>query len=336
MNTIELKEALKTILKAIPSKPSISALNCAMVKDGYITAFDLNTAISVKIELDGTFLIPDKAISLINSISDDELFIEEKDESVTIMFGKSKSKFKTVPFSEYPLLPEISLSDEIIIDIDELNKGISKVAYAVSTSDTKPIHKDIKVSNGEFVAVDGIRLALYKSECNIDTVLPNAIVEPLKRLCGKGSVYITPNHITIETDETRITARRQIGEFLDHAKIVPNRDNFFKVDRQKIVEIAKQLNALQDPKMKTPCKISIKDGKMEFSLNSALSSYSSEIEVSADDCIVGVNVLYLLSALQSFSENEIKISIGKEVEPILMKSGNQTALILPVRLKNEM
>jgi DNA polymerase III sliding clamp (beta) subunit (PCNA family) len=302
-----------------------------MVKDGYITGFDLNTAVSARVDLEGQFLIPEKAISLIQSVTDDEIFIEEKDGSVIVKFGKSKSKFQTMPFDDYPLLPDISLLDETIIDLDELKEGISKVAYAVAPKEGKPILQDVKITDGELAAVDGIRLASYETGCNFTTVLPCAIIKPLNRLYGKGSVYVTEKHVTIETDEARIVARRQSGEFADYKKFIPTRNNYFDVDRKKLLYIVELIGKIANDKLKKPITFEVSDGIAKISYSDTSGEFYDEFEVEAPDIKIGLNAFLLGEALKSF-DDKVQMSLDTPLTPILLKNDKQLALILPVRL----
>lgn len=319
---------LQTIKPFINSKSSIPALAGAIVRNGWLTGYDLTAALSIKVDLPD-MTIPPKAIDIL--VVNDNTELIYKDDELTIKFNKAKSKFKSFPLEEYPQLPDISGDVGTTLDADELNEVLASISYATSKNDLKPVHTGVRVYNGEAIAVDGVRLATRQLNADIDIIIPPQAINGLKAFTGLVNVHKTNSHLVFSSDNIRLIVRSISGEFIDHKKIIPQRDNFFKVDKSKLIEALKNIVLLQDVKVKTPCEIDIKNGVMNLKINNALSEYSHDIEVETDIKIkLGVNAVYFLEALKNL--DSVELSFGNPTEPMLLK-GNGLALILPIRLK---
>lgn len=329
---MNIKEALQIIKPAIPPKPSIPSLSGALVKNGWICGYDLSIAILAKVDLPD-MVIPQKAMELI--LANDDVTLTYSGSSISVTFGKAKSKFVTFPLDEYPELPKIENTEESTLNAEDLNGSIQKVMHSTAKTEAKPVHMGIKLKDGQAIAIDGIRLSVVEFPHSCDVIIPPVAFNALKGFkCGKISVSKTTSHIVFKSDDISVISRTLSGEFLDHNKVLPKDYSFFKVDKSKLSEIVKNVMIFQTEKVKKPCEILISDGTMKVSVSSPQSEYVDELEANTSiNLKIGVNPQYLSEALKSI-DGDIEIGVESAVKPILIKGKNHLEMILPVRLTN--
>ena len=150
-----LKEKLKIVKTAIPSKSVNAAMECALVKDGRIYGSNLSICISTSIDLEGEFLIPKRAIDIINCSHAVETEFIITDKTLSIKLDKSISRFPLINTNDYVEIPKSESSEVHTLSADKID-FINDVSYASSNSNDRPIYKSVLFGN-EIVALDGVR-----------------------------------------------------------------------------------------------------------------------------------------------------------------------------------
>jgi len=349
IQTIELKRKLKLLKPALDTKAQITALQGVLFKDNTLTAYNLETALTAKLDVntEDSFIIPPKAIDIIQSITDDWVELAYDKSFLTIKFGKSKSKYTTVDVAEYPELPKYT-EDGNTTEINALSvvEGTKKCMYAIATSEALPIHTGLlfNAENGklDMVACDGYRL----STTSFDYANEFKFVVPRKTLTLIQSFNIddedmisitrTSKHIIFKLNEYCIISRLLDGDFLNYKQAIPNHSINITVNRQSMLEVFNRINLLQAGQHTSPAKVTFKENEIYAEINVQNSEYNETINVESNltqEITIGMNSHYVVDCLRSFNSEEITLHIGGAISPIVVTADNQRALVLPVRLK---
>ena len=182
ISTNELKEKLKIVKTVIPTKATNAALECALIKNGRIYGSNSLISISTPINIDGEFLIPKRAIDIINCSHSNEIEFIITEKALTIKFGNATSRFPIINTNDYIDIPSAVKNDWCILTEEKINL-INDVAYAATTTDERPIYKSV-LFDDEIVALDGVRVAVAKNGVNFRCIIPATAFKALALLSG--------------------------------------------------------------------------------------------------------------------------------------------------------
>src|SRR5579885_1517249 len=276
-----------------------------------ISSTDLEIGIEVKlaakIEEQGTITLPAKTFTeLIQSLTDESVTIQTREQAVDVISKKSKSSFQTAATQDFPKLYEEK--GELIAQLESaaIKKYLSSVIFSASTDTTRPALSGVLIRKEEegflLVATDGFRLSLkhYKSmEKQTQGTLARFIVPArvLRELLAMKeeekqiSVYIssTNNQIIFEQGGTMLIGRLIEAEFPPFEKIIPSdfsaHIRFDREELQKAVKI---------------CSIFARDAANIIKL----SFKKDQIVVSSQSPSLGENTVTVDASLKG-EENEI-------------------------------
>lgn len=349
--TTELKNKLKLLKPALDTKAQLPALQGVLLRDNTLTAYNLETALTARLDTDTkeTFIIPSKAVDIIQSVTDDYIELLYEDRHLLITFGKSKSKYQTIDVTEYPEIPTLN-NDAAKTEINAscLIESMKKCMYAIAVDETTPVLTGL-LFNAEnnvlnLVGCDGCRLALASMEYDkeLKFIVPKRTLSLLQSFSIQKedtvSITSTNKHIIFSINEYCIISRLLEGNFPDYKTAIPNHEIVFEVNRCAMLEIFSRINLLLAGQNSSPAKITFQKDEIHAEITVPNSEYIDTIEAKSnltEPITIGVNSHYMADCLRSFSADNITIHIGTPITPMLITADNQTALVLPVRLKTQ-
>ncbi len=353
-----LSEALSNIQRAVSTKTSIPSLEGILIvakKDMItLTAYDLELVMQVNVLADiseeGTTVLNAKLFLEIVRKSPSEqidIFVNDKN-MANIKSGNSNFNIVGIDPEEFPDLPEIENMNKITLEGEILQSMIRQTIFAVSESDTKPIHQGslFVINEGIFdlVSVDGYRLAVrtekVKCEENTSFVVPGKTLNEILKLCEDDNVEIFSSRRLIMFKIRNYTIISPVleGEFLDYNAAIPKTHTASVfVNTRKFIESTERVSLLISERLKSPVKCVFEDNNIHMFCTTALGRATDEVEceINGSKIEIGFNNKYLLDALKNCECDEVEILLNGSLSPMVIKpkvGQDFTFLVLPVRL----
>ncbi len=342
---IALKLAkLKTV---IPNKSTTESIQGVLFKDNCLSATNLEVGIKTTLDVnsDETFIISSRAIDLIENLPDGKIEILPEDNySIRIKAKNINNKFQSYNPETFPDLDD-NVPDFIAgsISSKDIERGIKSVIYAVGNSIQKPILSGIYFdSTGgklNIVSCDGYRMAWFKMdyENEFKFVVPKATIQKVISVGITGDIEIIYNqhNAVFKSDEYTLYTSLLEGTYISYPNMFVKRDNSTIVNKTEFSEALKRCMLCMDEKNKGIVKLQMADDKLTITTNSTISEYTEEMKLEAPidtDLTIGFNGMYLLDFLKGFDSDSLELTFGTDTQPLIADDGEQSALVLPVRL----
>ena len=343
----EIAAKLAKIKGIIPVNSAVPGLEGVLFKNRQLTAYNLELGITARLNTDSDeqFIIPRKAISMIDELPAGPIDITESKNSLMIRTGSIKNRFSTFPTSDFPEVPDMAAGAEpVTVDSVKLTEGISSVLYAVAEKNTRIIQTGILFDAREdiltLVGCDGCRLAVntLPLKGTFKFVVPKKNMKEILALKMRDDIEITfdGKRAVFRSDEYSVYTRLFEGEYMNYKAAVPHHTRTTCINSAIFAAgVHRALICVGD--VKAPVLLEFIESSLSLSLNSAISDYAESmvLDGSVDmPLMTGFNADYLYDALKSFGGKDINMGIGQQPNtPMVLRAGTLTAMVLPVRLK---
>lgn len=227
-------------------------LDSKMIK---LIATNLELAVTAtvrgKVETEGEFTVPAKLFSdYISTLASERVDVALAGDALEVSGGRSKTKIKGIPASEFPLVPEVLRegSPSYRLYAPDFRKALSRVLFAASPNDSRPEISGILFkfeSNGPhgrlvLAATDSYRLAeatlglhegsLVQAERNV--IVPARTLAEVVRILGAATrateetpatveVVLALNQILFVYGSVEIISRLIEGNYPDYRAVIP-------------------------------------------------------------------------------------------------------------------
>ncbi|MGE7770436.1 DNA polymerase III subunit beta [Viridibacillus arvi] len=302
----------------------------------------------------GSVVIPAKYLSEIVKkfpgeihlkVNEKKLVTIKSDEIVTNVYGFNAE--------EYPNLPQIDEAKYIKIPSVELIEIIKQTVFAVSKSESKPVLTGVNMSFKDnhlsCVATNSHRLALrelaIESNLSGSFIVPSTSLNELIKLIDKETgfihIYVTDSYIVFKSNTISLFSRLIEGNYPNISGLLPNDSKTIitlntnlllkGIDRACLFASEwKNNNVHLEIKNDTKIRIfsnSSEIGKIEETQNIKTINGETDLSISLDGS-------FLMDALKVIKEEEIRISFGGAMRPVLIEPIDNSSyfhLISPVR-----
>ena len=364
---VQLSQALKTVLPAVPGKSSMPVLNNVHFGvDGTeltLTATDLAIGISRRVPFatDGgrwALTVPAKTLAdIVGKLSSMDVTLEANLERHTLRLGgiNFRTTINGIDADEFPSVPTArDVVDEFVsIPMAQFQAGIRSVAFCASPDDARPVlqavHLALRSDGYTMTAADGYRLAQYHAEASLNVpthlgeplLIPGVALKEIAKLRGETiSLGVTPgrNQIVAVTDDTSLSSRMIEGLYPDVGRIIPAQD-VTRVDLNDpgvLRSAAEVVKILMANEQAMPMHLRI-DGP-----NLTVSTAKSEIgegEVhvtgyghAGPPVTTAVNVAYLLELLPTLPQ-QYTLGTNGDKSPVVFRSAGLTHIIMPMSIR---
>lgn len=330
ITTNELKEKLKIVKTVIPAKATNAALECALIKNRRIYGSNSLIVVSAPIDLDGEFLIPKRAMDIINYSYAPETEFIITDKTLTVKSDKATSRFPALNPDDYIEIPRAEENVEVhTLSADKLG-FINDVAYAASTSDERPIYKSVLFGK-EIVALDGVRVAVVKSGVDFECIIPSGAFKALSLLENKDVKFSEYKYkLFFDDGNVHVTVSGISGEYMDYHRIIPKAKYSIEIERNELLEKLEMINAAVSDKHKSSLKINISNGEFKMTISDCDITFEDSMEINADfEFDFKINPKFLYDAVKSF-DYDFKMSLDSNKTPVILENENQLALVTPM------
>jgi DNA polymerase III subunit beta len=271
---------------------------------------------------------------------------------VSISAGRSRFTLATLPASEFPVIDNIELSEQISLPEATLKDLMDRTAFAMAHQDVRyylnGLLLDLREHTLRCVATDGHRLALVETGHEAGVSSPRQIIIPRKGVLelqglfesGDGAIDVQfgRNHLRIRRDDVVFTSKLIDGRFPDYEAVIPiGADKQVRLDRD-LVRSALQRAAILSNEKYRGVKLEVSPNKLRIvAHNPEQEEAVEEVEAktSASDLAVGFNVNYLLDALNALQGEEVMLCLRDANSSCLLRAPDSEQarhVIMPLRL----
>lgn len=354
-----LLSGVNIVSKAVPSKTSMSILQCILIKakDGVITltANDMELGIETKIEGniidEGTVALDAKFFSeIVRKLPDNVITIDVDSNFVTkITCEKAKFNLSGKDGEEFAALPKISRTNNVVITDYSLKELIKQTIFCVGDSSSNQIMNSelihIKDDNLEIVALDGHRIAyrkiaLKESYPEIKVIVPGKTLGEIERILTGDqtkdvTIFFEKNHILFELDDTIIVSRLVEGNYFDYAKMLTkDYETKIVVNKKDIYSCIDRSTLMLREGEKKPIIFEVRDGSINFNIKTMFGEMNEDllVEKLGKDIDIAFNPSFFLDTLKVLEDEEIDIYMMSPKNPCIIRNDDDSYvyLILPV------
>lgn len=340
-----------TALMEVTSKSSIEVLREIKVEftgdQCVLSATDLDTWMSVTIPAGGNsfgFVFRnsaniqkmcrhyDGALELELQQREDEFFL-------TMRSGSKGGEFPVYDTKDCPVWPEFEAKQTYTANAAKILACVKQVKYAVDLRSTRPEYHGVLFQDRHIWALEGHRAACC-DDGGLDVKTPFTVGVPaLEHLKAFGDteiqIDVNENWITFRSEGIRLTAHCvSNASLLSYEEIVPqNWKEEVRFHQKDFVQALKYLRACAGKSSKAYVRFD----SGTLTLRTAECCYKAVVPIDPESSIIfGFDIRYMLDALTQFEKQDmVTMRLTGSLGAILLVAGNSSAIVLPVRLKEE-
>lgn len=362
---VQLVTAVGNVSRVVAAKSSIPSLEGIQIKaygsalslSGYDMETGITTQIDANIEAEGEIVLSARLfLDMIRKMTCDAVEVSVGEKFLTeVVGGRTHFTILGTPSDEFPELPEIAQGSGVALPQGALCSMIEQTLFAVSTTDTKPVHTGslFEIGGGVLtvVSVDGYRLALRKEKVasgeELSFVVPGKALGEIAKLLDADSeqpaeLMVSKRHIVFNIGSYSVVSRLLEGEFLEYRNSIPDGcKSVVSVSTRDFIDSVERVSLLISDRLRSPLRVLFEPGGIKLSCSTSLGKSYDEVEcrLEGEGVEMGFNNKYLLDALKAVDSDEVRLEVNGALSPIkvLPPQGDEYLfLVLPVRLKNEL
>lgn len=355
----ELLNGLSVVSKAVPSKTTMTILECILVDCTQeaikLTANDMElgieTTVAGMIEEPGVIALDAKIfLEIVRKLPDNNITITSDNNFQTVITcEKAKFNISGKSGEDFSYLPDIERNDSIVVSQFTLKEVIRQTIFSIADNDNNRLMTgELFEINGDelkVVSLDGHRISIRKIQLK-NSYNPKKVVIPGKTLneiskilSGETdrdvSIFFTDNHVVFEFDSTTVVSRLIEGEYFRIDQMLSSDyETKVTINKKEFLSCIDRATLLVKEGEKKPIIINITDGSMELKINSAIGSMNEQIDIekAGKDLMIGFNPRFLIDALRVIDDEQITIYLVNPKAPCFIRNDENSYiyLILPV------
>ncbi|MEC0299281.1 DNA polymerase III subunit beta [Peribacillus frigoritolerans] len=302
----------------------------------------------------GTVVLSAKYLSEIVKKLPDVIHLKlNGNQSVTIKSNEIVMNLNGLHSGEYPNLPQIDGAGYFNIPSVELLEIIKQTAFAVSKNETRPVLTGVNLSIKEnkltCIATNSHRLALrelpLESKVTGSFIIPSKSLNELTKLFNNEAdiihIFITESYIVFQANHISLFSRLIEGNYPNVSELLPkDLKTIITVDTNTLLKGIDRACLFASEWRNNNVHIDILDkSKLRISSNSSeLGKIEETQSIKSIRGEAGLSISldgsFLLDALKAIKENEVKLSFGGPMRPVLIEPSDNSSyrhLISPVR-----
>ena len=355
----ELLKGMNISMKAVPSKTTMSILECVLIDASANTIkfttndmeLGIETIVNGKIVERGIIAIDAKMFNdIIRKLPDNAVTITSDDNfNVTILCEKAKFNIGAKSGEDFSNLPYIEREDCITISQYTLKEVIRQTIFSISPNDNNKLMTgelfDISGDLLKVVALDGHRISIRKIQLkehysDKKVIVPGKTLSEISKILSGEvedmvNIFFTKNHIVFEFDDTVVVSRLIEGQYFRVDQMLSSDyETKLKVSKKELLDCIDRATLFVKEGDKKPIIINILDGYMKLNIDSQIGSMDEDVDIDKEgkDILIGFNPKFLIDALKVIDDEEIYMYLMNPKAPCFIKDENETYtyLILPV------
>lgn len=258
---------------------------------------------------------------------------------LTMRSGSKGSEFPVYDTKDCPVWPEFRVEQTYTANAAKILACVKQVKYAVDLRNTRPEYHGVLFQGGHIWAVEGHRAACC-DDGGLDVETPFLVGVPaLEQLKAFGDadmqISVADNWVLFQNEHVRLLAKRiQNVTPMTYESVVPQKWNEeFCFHRKDFVQALKYLLACIGKTDKP--YVRFENGLL--TLRAKDCHYKAAVSINPESSIVfGFDARFMLDALTQFEKQDmVTMRLTGPLGAISLVAGNSSAIVLPVRLKEE-
>lgn len=330
-----------------------------------ITASDLETTISIDLEVDmsedgGVIAIPSKMLlDIMKTFSElpVTISVNMENQGVEIFAGEGKYKLIGHKSDEFPQLPVLENTHQLMMNGSQLVNAFEKTLFATGNDELRPVMSgvlcELENDSVTFVATDAHKLVRYrrtdlKSENIASFILPKKPLNHLKSIIpnledAEVTLEYNDSNAVIIFDNITLVCRLIEGKYPNYEAVIPQQNPFkLSVSRLSLLNALRRVSIFGS---KSTHQVRFKVSGKELVLAAEDIDFSSEAKerltcsYEGEDMEIGFNSRFMLDMLNTLDNENIiiEMSAPNRAGILLPDDGNESAedilmLIMPVML----
>ncbi len=342
----ELANGISIVSKAVPSKTTMSILECIMIDARGDTIrliandmeLGIETAVEGEIVGGGRIAVAASMFSnIIRKLPDNEVRIFTEGEKVTITCENARFTILGRTGEDFSYLPELDQQNGIKISQFTLREMITKTIFSISGNESNGMMTgellETKAGKLRMVALDGHRIAMRRVTAKEEypdrrvIIAGKALSEISKILSGdmekEVEIYFTDKHAQFVFDSTQVVSRLIDGTYYNiDSMLSGNYTTTVRVNRQQMLGCLDRATLLVREEDKKPIIVMLRGSEMEFRINTTLGSMNETVPVEkeGDDMNIGFNPKFVIEALRAIEDEEITIYLVSPKAPCFIRN----------------
>lgn len=268
-----------------------------------------------------------------------ELQRREDEFLLTMCSGSKGGEFPVYDTKDCPEWPEFEVKRTYTANAAKILACVKQVKYAVGSRNVRPEYQGVLFQNKHIWALEGHRAACC-DDGGLSVEKPFLVgVSALEQLkvFGAADIHISvaDNWVLFQNEHVRLLAKRILNVTpIPYESVVPQKWNEeFCFHRKDFVQALKYLLACIGKADKP--YVRFENGLLNLRAKDCL--YKAAVSISAESSIIfGFDARFMLDALTQFEKQElVTMRLTSPLGAILLVAGNSSAIVLPVRLKEE-
>ena len=358
-----LLTGVQTVAKAVPSKTTMSILECILVEadsnEIVLTANDMELGIETVIE--GDVLVSGKIaldakifLEIVRKLPDNDITIETDDNNKTTITCE-KAKFNIIGKSgdDFSCLPIIEKREPLVISQYTLKESVRQTIFSISDNDNNKLMTgelfEINENQLKVVSLDGHRISIRYIELKNNyehkkVVVPGKTLQEISKIIPGNVdedviIYISNNHIVFDFENTTVVSRLIEGEYFKIDQMLSSDyETKVKINKKELLDCIDRSTLLVKEGDKKPIIMNITEGNMQLKITSFIGSMNEDIDIEKNgkDILIGFNPKFFIDALRVIDEEEVTLYMVNPKAPCFIKDdqGKFIYLILPVNFSN--
>ena len=358
-NKNDLMKGLNIVSKAVPSKTTMSILECLLIdcNDGVIKLIANDMDFGIKTIVKGT--IHEKGavaydagiiLNLIRSLPDNDVTIDtDADYNTVITCEKIRfDKINSRSGEDFSYLPNVYKNLPITISKLTLKEVIRQTIFSISDNDSNKMMSgelfEIVNDNLRVVSLDGHRISIrnikLNNSYNIKVVIPGKTLNEISKIISgddedEVNIFFNDNYVMFEFDETTVVSRIIEGEYFRIDQMLSNDyETKISINKREMLDCINRATLLIKEGDKKPVILNISDNKVDININSVLGSMNESIDIEKEgkDLMIGFNPKFLIDALRVIDDENVSIYLVNAKAPCFIRDeeNNYIYLVLPV------
>ncbi len=360
ISKIDLVNLIGKIQSIVATKPAIPILSNVLIEaiddQLIVSATDLTVSmrffVEAKVIEEGSMALPAKRFfQLIRELTSPQVKITaQTGEIAEITTGTSVFKVNGMNKSEFPALPDLTGSTEIVFTSANLKEMLSKTAFSAAREDSRYMLNGIQVQIGgqkaTFTGTDGKRLAKATTAIAIDPTVQGTYVIPLKaveemvKMLDDSDTPVTlclaQDKLSLENGPLSLIAKLLSGQYPDVERVIPVKPaHNFAIHREELMTLLRQMSLFTSDSSSS-VRFCFETGQLHLS---AMSSEIGEgrvsmpVDYSGPKLEIAFNPYFFLDILRHSKEETIRFGLNDPHSPgLITDSTNVIFVIMPMRL----
>lgn len=227
----------------------------------------------------------------------------------------------------------ISNFTEIATINTEIFNDLIEVEYALAKDETRPTLTAVCISGNEFVALDGFRIAIRKSnEINVEeTLLPGKLIKAYKKIKSKVNevtILETENRVGLKVGNVVIVVNKLLGDYIKYKSVIPT-----EFSRQADVNSKELLSLLKSYKKVEYVILNFTEKELKVTAKNETLTIEDKLDCKfkGENLEIAFNHKYLMETIKYYENLTMKFTYS--VGPMIITDDeSKLDVLLPVRI----